>query len=607
MKAVKFTAAAAAVLATPYLWLVAATAMYCLLNQVVPHAGLHVGAPWDPFVFPYVQWIEAFPYWKSTFRMTFLVWGSTVIPTMVLLVVGRAAARSLNRRLANPLWGGPRAQERGVTTNHGDSRWATVADMKRMFPGPHPVYGGTVVGEAYRVDEDRVAKRHAFDPRNRRTWGKGGKAPLLTDPCVTGPTHCVTIAGSGWYKSQVAATQIMAWTGSKVILDPSCELGPMTEDALKARGERVFQVKMADRSGMDAIDWIDINHDEAEMHVAAVVSAVYNEEAVQKNSDPLFTPMGRNLVTCLLASLLWDSDPGVKPTLSMLGEAMSTPEDEMPALLQAIYANTKSKLARRLAGTAMKMRADETFSGVYVNAVTGTSWLSTTVYADLVSDGVCTPDSILSDDGPTTIFLQIPLSALENTPGIARVLVSSLFNRVVLEDGKVPGRILFMLDEAARLGRMPIMEVIRDAGRKYGITMMLLYQSISQMTDQWGTGALDKWQQSTSWFSYAAISSQQALMDVSKACGSHSVLAYSEGFNAGRQSNPGRWGSKSRGSTTNVHEISRPLITPDELRLMRADEAVVIPAGGLPMRCGRAIWFRRAELQRLLKTSRFAR
>jgi type IV secretion system protein VirD4 len=154
---------------------------------------------------------------------------------------------------------------------------------------------------------------------------------------------------------------------------------------------------------------------------------------------------------------------------------------------------------------------------------------------------------------------------------------------------------------------MPIMEVIRDAGRKYGITMMLLYQSISQMTDQWGTGALDKWQQSTSWFSYAAISSQQALMDVSKACGSHSVLAYSEGFNAGRQSNPGRWGSKSRGSTTNVHEISRPLITPDELRLMRADEAVVIPAGGLPMRCGRAIWFRRAELQRLLKTSRFAR
>jgi type IV secretion system protein VirD4 len=607
MRTVKFAAGAVAVLSTPYLWLVASTAMYCLLNQVVPHPGLRVGAPWDPFIFPYIQWIEAFPYWKSSLRMTFLVWGSSTIPTMILLVLGRAAARSLNRHLVNPLWGGPRAQERGVTTNHGDSRWATVADMKRMFPGPHPVYGGTVVGEAYRVDEDRVARRRAFDPRNRRTWGKGGRTPLLIDPCITGPGHNVTIAGSGWYKSQVAATQIMAWTGSKVILDPSCELGPMTEEALKARGEKVFQVKMERRSGMNALDWIDIRHIEAEMHVQGIVSAVYDEAALQNNSDPFFTQMGRDLVTCLLASLLWDSEPGVTPTLSMLREAITTPQDDMPALLQAIYANTGSNLARQLASTLMKMKADETFTGVYSNAAAGTSWLSIAAYADIVSDGVCTPDKLLSDDGPTTIFLQIPLSALDKTPGIARVLVSALFNRVVMEEGKVPGRILFLLDEAARLGRMSVMEVIRDAGRKYGITLMLLYQAISHMTDQWGPGALDKWQQSTSWFSYAAISSQHALVEVSKACDSHSVLAYSEGFNAGSQSNPGRWGSRSRGSTTSVHEIGRPLITPGELRLMRADEAIVLPAGGLPMRCGRAVWFRRPELQRLIKTSRFAR
>jgi type IV secretion system protein VirD4 len=577
-----------------YGWLFLASAVWC--------AGTG-----RPLQFPFLQWWEATVWWRANWWVTLWLVLGAAAPTVLLASILVALGVARSRKLVRPLWGGQRSQERGVTTNHGDSRWATVADMKRMFPGPHPVYGGTVVGEAYRVDEDRVARRRGFDPRNRRTWGKGGKAPLLIDPCVTGPTHNVTIAGSGWYKSQVAATQILAWTGSKVILDPSCELGPMTEDALKARGERVFQIKMAHRSGMNALDWIDINHIEAEMHVKEIVSAVYDEEAVQKNPDPLFTQMGRDLVTCLLASLLWDSELGVIPTLSMLREAVSTSEEDMQPLLQAIHANTKSNTARQLASTLMKMKADETFSGIHANAAAGTSWLSIAAYADLVSDGVCTPDKLLSDDGPTTIFLQIPLSALDKSPGIARVLVSALFNRVVIEDGKVPGRILFILDEAARLGRMPIMEVIRDAGRKYGITLMLLYQAISQMTDQWGSGALDKWQQSTSWVSYAAISSQQALTDVSKACGSHSVLAYSEGFNAGSQSNPGRWGSKSRGSTTNVHEISRPLITPDELRLMRADEAVVIPTGGLPMRCGRAIWFRRAELQRLLKTSRFAR
>ncbi len=42
--------------------------------------------------------------------------------------------------------------------------------------------------EAYRVDQDRVA-RVSFNPRDRSTWGQGGKAPLLVEPCTDGPTR----------------------------------------------------------------------------------------------------------------------------------------------------------------------------------------------------------------------------------------------------------------------------------------------------------------------------------------------------------------------------------------------------------------------------------
>jgi hypothetical protein len=40
---------------------------------------------------------------------------------------------------------------------------------------------------------------------------------------------------------------------------------------------------------------------------------------------------------------------------------------------------------------------------------------------------------------------------------------------------------LFLLDEVARLGPMAALEAARDAGRKYGITLLLLYQFAGQL------------------------------------------------------------------------------------------------------------------------------
>ena len=89
---------------------------------------------------------------------------------------------------------------------------------RRLFPGPDPMHGGIVVGEAYRVDQDTVS-RVDFDPRDQRTWGQGGKAPLLIDSCDDGPTHSLIFAGSGGFKTVSAVStcctgqaQPLCWT-----------------------------------------------------------------------------------------------------------------------------------------------------------------------------------------------------------------------------------------------------------------------------------------------------------------------------------------------------------------------------------------------------------
>ena len=63
---------------------------------------------------------------------------------------------------------------------------------------------------------------------------------------------------------------------------------------------------------------------------------------------------------------------------------------------------------------------------------------------------------------------------------------------------------------------------------------------------------------------------------------------------------------RSRGSNISYHEIGRPLIRKAELmRNVRDDEQFVLARGMAPLRCGRAIYFRRPELAKQVAANRF--
>ncbi len=78
-----------------------------------------------------------------------------------------------------------------------------------QFPGFNPEFGGIVVGDAYRVDQDKVADRR-FYPENPKRLGQGEKAPLLIDPCQVGPTHSLIVIGSGRHKTTTAIPTLPA-------------------------------------------------------------------------------------------------------------------------------------------------------------------------------------------------------------------------------------------------------------------------------------------------------------------------------------------------------------------------------------------------------------
>jgi type IV secretion system protein VirD4 len=77
----------------------------------------------------------------------------------------------------------------------------------------------------------------------------------------------------------------------------------------------------------------------------------------------------------------------------------------------------------------------------------------------------------------------------------------------------------------------------------------------------------------------------------------------------GRSRNVG-W-SHSNSSARKSESVSfqrRPLIMPHEItQSMRKDEQIIIVQGHSPIRCGRAIYFRRKEMDEAAKVNRFAK
>ncbi|MCF3948253.1 type IV secretory system conjugative DNA transfer family protein [Acidiphilium iwatense] len=496
---------------------------------------------------------------------------------------------------------------RAPTDNHGHARWMTMDEARRRFPGPSTGYGGIVVGEAYDVHLDNVAHM-PFHPADRATWGQGGKAPLLIDPCEIGSTHCMMFAGSGGYKTTTAVSTLLTWTGSAVILDPSVELGPMLREAREAMGHKVYELnpRAARDVGFNALDWIDTGSPLAEIDVKAVVEWICGDTKPGDENSAFFKDSGKELVTALLAHMLWDND--LKPeqqTLRLLREAIVTPENDQRKLLAHIHLHSKSQLARDLAG-GLKDIVAETFSGIYKNATSDTAWLSTVAYADLVSGSAFRSADLVT--GKTTVFINIPLKALDATPAIARVITGALLNAAYEADGAIQGRVLFLLDEAARLGPMKILETARDCARKYKITLFPFYQSSGQLKELFGQEGPAKWFESVSWYGFAGVKTKAVAEELAAAIGEYGVLAWSEGSNTGNQAKGFEAGSRSTGQTKTYHELKRQLIRAEEIMHdMRDDEQIIFPKSGRPLRCGRSIYFRRPEMAARVAENRFAK
>ncbi|TIR50640.1 MAG: Ti-type conjugative transfer system protein TraG [Mesorhizobium sp.] len=518
----------------------------------------------------------------------------TVIGATIAMMCGVFALRVAIKGNAAFAAAAPR-RIRGKRAIHGETDWMGMGAAEKLFPEA----GGIVIGERYRVDRDHIAGL-AFRADSRETWGAGGRSPLLCFDGAFGSSHGIVFAGSGGFKTtSVTIPSALKWGGGLVVLDPSSEVAPMVIDHRRKAGRKVIVLNPADAAtGFNALDWIGRFGSTKEEDIVAVATWVMTDTPGRASArDDFFRASAMQLLTALIADVcLSGHTEGRDQTLRQVRTNLSEPEPKLRERLTRIYEQSESDFVKENVSPFIAM-TPETFSGVYANAVKETHWLSYPNYAALVSGDSFTTDELAA--GETDIFIALDLKVLETHPGLARVIIGALMNAIYNRNGEVKGRTLFLLDEVARLGFLRILETARDAGRKYGITMTLLYQSIGQMREAYGgRDATSKWFESASWISFAAINDPETADYISKRCGDTTV-------EVDQLSRSSQMSGSSR--TRSKQLARRPLILPHEVMRMRADEQIVFTAGNPPLRCGRAIWFRRADMRACVGENRFHR
>ena len=512
------------------------------------------------------------------------------------------------------LWGGSfaiprprRADEvplpkRSKSSVHGRAAFKAMQKVAKLLPGSGPI----VLGERYRVDQDEVAGV-PFDPRDRSTWGKGGTAPLVCyDPTTgAGSTHGLIFAGSGGFKTTgFVIPTLLRYPYSGVVIDPDRQTYAVTKKAREAMNHRVFLVSPnIPHSGLNVLDWIDPTSPEAPQHIALVTALVCNTRyhAHQaKGGHHYFESQGAALVCGLLAYLVFE--PGLRPeqrTLRHLVEVVKQEPEALMKQLAQIVDDPPHRFVKLVLAPFVGM-VYATVSGIFGNAADLTNWLTFDPLADLVSGGNLRSSDII--DGRTDVFLAINTATMKQFPGVARVILGAFVQAIKMAEHRMVGRALVVVDEAALLGRMELLEEIRDTTRKYGISLVMAYQSVGQVRDQWGPAGLSAWMDSTTWQIFAALKDKDTAKWLSEYLGRYTAEVTSRSTSSVARGSTGGSGVN-RTTTTNL--VGVDLIRPEDITAgMRSDEQILV-FGGSPIRCGRAIWFRRPEMVEIAGEDRF--
>ena len=494
----------------------------------------------------FFQWM----YWYSSYAPAVFTRGFAGIVIGELLGVGVVLGYAVIR-----------ARKRRIATTHGSARWGTEEEA----------------AQAGLLAEEGIVIGRMADGRLLRENSKEHVA-------------CIAPTRSGKGVGQVIPT-LLSWPGSVLVHD--------------MKGEN-WQITSAWRSTFSNVLYFSPTDPHASAHFNPLFEVRSDENQirdVQNIADQLVDPNGKGKEThwdrtadqfflgCILHVLHAEADK----SLYGVARFLSDPTRDFEETLNYMKAHPHDEgiAHERIAAAAQAMlnKSEEERSGVLSTTLSLLGLYSDPIVARNTADSDFHIMDLMQAEHPVSLYIIVPDSDRLRLKPLTRLLMTMITKRLVekLNPTENKHRLLMLIDEFPRLGKLPLFADALSFLAGYNIKVMLVMQSKSQLDspDSFGSGNT-----------------------VIESCKIRTVFTPQDPATA-------QWISDALGPKTEVHqqmtftghrlafwlghimvsdqESARPLLDPAEICKLPAEDCIVLVAGFPPFRVKRLQYYREAD------------
>jgi type IV secretion system protein VirD4 len=373
-------------------------------------------------------------------------------------------------------------------TAHGTARWAERDDLQKA--GMLDAWEGAIIGaiEDKRKNEGvkalvalmskQVPDKEACK-RVIRCWGMQRATTSLVR--IPNAVHVSIFAPAGAGKSTgMVIPNLLMCEDSCVVVDFKAEICLATADRRRRMGQEIvildpYRVVTKNPSTLNPLDFIDKNDPEALDECRDLGEALVVRTGDEK--EPHWSDSAEEVIGATAAATIHYCE-GENRSLQQVVAVVSDPECLEKMTAAASMSDAWDGLLARLAGRLQHFQGTER-QGVLSTTLRFLRFLNTPAIVE--STVKSSFDLRMLPRKKMTIYLVLPPEHMRAQSGLLRMWVGACMRAVVKGGLQQSNKVHFILDEAAALGRMDVIDDAIDKYRGYGVRCQFYYQSMGQL------------------------------------------------------------------------------------------------------------------------------
>lgn len=391
-------------------------------------------------------------------------------------------------------------------------------------------------------------------------WNKGIVVDGRRRISRTKAIHALILSPTGGGKSVWIANNLLRPKGdSYIVTDTSGELIKLTAKLLEKKGYTILHINLS-QDGTKGLKYNPIAFLHSDSDIFRFCKVMLQTQGMDKSNDPFWQIATEQLFYILIKAMLkMESDRQNLSALSHLIDLCSADIEQAETVLTAYMDDSLY-----VKFSAFKNYSDKLQTSILATASAVLSPLNDSYIKELTSGNDL--DISLLRDKKTILYIQNSERDLSHTAFIRNLLLKDVFYSLLAPRGKKQKRVFAFLDEFANV-YIPDFTTLITVCRKYDLNLICAIQDLQQL-------------------SYNYPKAEATILSNFKM----KIVLAGLNFESTEQI------SRLLGMATIVNEAKgnamtgRRLLTADEIRTLKSDEAIVIYTNKLPMRLQMKPW-----------------